>query len=242
MELQNKIQEFKSMLKISNAYGYAGMVLSIDGSTAAPAASVQHRAETMSFLAGIRHERMTSPATAELLDYLDAHKDELDPLTAREVYLMKKSRDKMAKVPADEYIAYAALMSRADVSWKKAKAENDFSIFQPDLEQIIAYQIKLAGYYDPDKAPYDALLNEYEKDLTTETLDAFFAQLRETIVPLVHKIAEKPQLDDSFLHGNFPEHLQAAVSQDVMDIMGIDKERCVLSTTAPAASARMTSA
>ncbi len=231
MELQNKIQEFKAMLKIDNAYSYARTVLSIDGSTAAPVASVQHRAETMAFLAGISHERLTSPETGALLAWLDEHKTELDPQTAREVYLMKKGRDQMAKIPADEYVAYVGLLSRADVSWKKAKAADDFSIFQPDLEQIVAANIKLAGYYDSSKAPYDALLNEYEKDLNTKTLDTFFAQLRETIVPLVHKIAAKPQLDDSFLHGSFPVHLQEAVSLEIMELMGIDKERCTLTTT-----------
>ena len=60
MQLQNAIKEFKTMLQVNNAYGYASMVLSIDGSTAAPVASVQHRAETMSFFAGLRHERLTA--------------------------------------------------------------------------------------------------------------------------------------------------------------------------------------
>ncbi len=231
MQLQNAIKEFKTTLQVNNAYGYASMVLSIDGSTAAPVASVQHRAETMSFFAGLRHERLTAPETGELLAFLDEHKKELDELTAREVHLVKKNRDQMSKIPAQEYVAYVSLLSRADVSWKQAKAENEFSIFQSDLEQIISTNIKLAGYYDSSKKPYDALLNEYEKDLTTQTLDAFFAQLRQTIVPLVHQISEKPQLDDSFLHGCFPVHLQAALSQDAMDLIGIDKNRCTLTTT-----------
>lgn len=37
-------------------------------------------------------------------------------------------------------------------------------------------------------------------------LDSFFATLREGLVPLIHKIGEKPQIDDSFLHQEYPAH------------------------------------
>ena len=231
MDLNTAVSQLKSLQRTLQAYMHAMGVLQYDGATVAPAASVEGRAETMSYFAGLEHQLLTGEATAALLAELEAQKADLDPQTARELHLLKERQDKLSRIPADEYAAYSALLARADVSWKQAKASDDFSLFRPDLEEIVAANIRLAGYYDSEKAPYDALLNEYEKGVDMATLDVFFARLREVIVPLVHAIAGRPQLDDSFLHGNFPADRQAQLSQDVMDLIGLDKSRCILGTT-----------
>ena len=231
MELEQAVSRLKALQKTLSAYGYITGVMQYDAMTVAPEASVEPRAETLGFFAGEQHRLLTGAETGELVEYLHEHKDEMDAQTAREVYLLKKQRDQLARIPADEYTAYVALLARADVSWHQAKAASDFSLFQSDLEQIVAANIRLAGYYDAGKAPYDALLNEFEKGATMEMLDAFFAKLRETIVPLVHQIGQKAQPDDRFLHGDFSVEEQAKLSHDLMDLIGLDKKRCILGTT-----------
>ena len=42
------------------------------------------------------------------------------------------------------------------------------------LQELVEYNRKFAGYYDAEKAPYDALLNEYERGVDTQQLDVFF--------------------------------------------------------------------
>ena len=231
MELEQAVSRLKALQKTLSAYGYITGVMQYDAMTVAPEASVEPRAETLGFFAGEQHRLLTGAETGELVEYLHEHKDEMDAQTAREVYLLKKQRDQLARIPADEYTAYVALLARADASWHQAKAASDFSLFQSDLEQIVAANIRLAGYYDAGKAPYDALLNEFEKGATMEMLDAFFAKLRETIVPLVHQIGQKAQPDDRFLHGDFSVEKQAKLSHDLMDLIGLDKKRCILGTT-----------
>ena len=214
-----------------NAYHHAINVLGVDAATAAPEASAPLRGKTMGVLSGILYGLTADPKNIALAKYLLEHRDELDAESIRRAELFKKSCEQLSRIPQEEYVDYQVLINDADGIWRKAKSENDFASFAPVLEKIFAYNRKFAGYYNPDMTPYNALLNEYEEGLTTDTLDAFFAQLREAIVPLVHAIAKKQQPDDAFINRYYPVSVQREFSQYLMDSIGIDKTRCTLSET-----------
>lgn len=208
------------------AYNHALGVLFHDGSTVAPKESWAGRGQTMGVMSQIIYDLETKPENGELLTYLEAHAEELTPMERRQVEVMRKSYDQMHKVPAQEYVEYSVLVNEAENVWEKAKNENDFAAFAPYLEKIVSFNQKLAGYYHPEMAPYDALLNEYEEGLNTATLDTFFAQLRSVIVPLLEKVMAAPQIDDSFLTGDFPVEIQKKLSDYLMEVLGLDRDRC----------------
>ena len=229
--VEQAVAALKQHQAVMAAYSHAMGVLYHDGSTAAPKDSWQGRGKTMEVLSGITYELETKPENGELLSYLDAHKDALDEVTAREVEVMRKSYDQMHRIPAEEYVAYSVLLNDAGNVWEKAKNENDYAAFAPYLEKIVAANIKFAGYYNADMAPYDALLNEYEEGLNTATLDAFFAQLRETIVPLIAKVQAVPQIEDGFIHKHYPVEVQRKFSDYLMEVMGMDRSHCGIAET-----------
>ena len=123
------------------------------------------------------------------------------------------------------------LLNDAGAVWEKAKNENDFPSFAPYLAKIVDFNRKFAGYFNPGMAPYDALLNEYEEGMNTVILDAFFAQLRSAIVPLIGKISEKPPIDDSFLVRSYPVEQQRKFSDYLMKVMGLDRNYCGIAET-----------
>ena len=210
------------------AYNHALSLMSLDASTAAPSESWEGRGRTMGVMSQITYELETDPAIGEWLSVLEANSSELTPQNRREAEVIRKGYDMTRKIPADEYVAYSVLLNDAQNAWEKAKKQNDFAAFAPYLEKIVDYNRKFAGYYDPDKKPYDALLNEYEEGMTMETLDAFFAQLREAIVPLVAKIQSVRQIDDSFLNQKYPIALQRQFSDYLMEVLGLDRRHCGL--------------
>ena len=210
------------------AYNHALGVMFHDGSTAAPKGSWEGRGQTMGIMSQITYDLDTDPKKGEMLTYLEAHTDELTEQQKREVEVLRKGFDQMKKIPAEEYVAYSVLMNDAQSAWEKAKNENDFDAFAPYLEKIVEFNRKFAGYYDADKAPYDALLNEYEEGMNMETLDEFFAQLRSAIVPLLEKVQAAPQIDDSFLHQNFPLEGQKKYAEYLMEVLGLDRRHCGL--------------
>ena len=224
--LEQAVQELKKSQQVLAAYGHAMGVLYHDASTAAPKDTWDGRGKTMGILSEIIYNLETAPEKGELLSYLEANLDQLDEQTCREVEVMRKSYDQTQRIPADEYIEYSVIMNDAQGAWEKAKNNNDFDAFAPFLEKIVAFNRKFAGYYDASKAPYDALLNEYEEGMTMQTLDAFFAQLRAAIVPLLEKVQAAPQIDDSFLHQNFPLEGQRKFSDYLMEVLGLDRSHC----------------
>ena len=229
--VQQAVAALKKHQGVMSAYNHALGVLYLDATTAAPSDTWEGRGKTMEIMSEITYKLETDPENGELLAYLESHMGELDEKTRREVEVLRKGFDQTKKIPADEYVAYSVLMNDAQAVWAKAKNEDDFASFAPYLEKIMAYNRKFAGYYNPDMKPYDALLNEYEEGLNMDTLDAFFAQLRSVIVPLIARIKAVPQIDDSFLYKHYPVEIQRKFSDYLMEVMGMDRTHCGIAET-----------
>ena len=224
--VQQAVAALKKHQATMAAYNHALGVLYLDAATAAPRDTWEGRGKTMEIMSEITYKLSTDPENDKLLTYLEEHLSELDEQTRREVEVLRKGFEQTRKVPAEEYIAYSVLINDAEAVWAKAKNENDFASFAPYLEKIMDYNRKFAGYYNPELKPYDALLNEYEEGLNMETLDAFFAKLRSAIVPLIAKIREVPQIDDSFLFKHYPVEIQRKFSDYLMEVLGMDRSHC----------------
>lgn len=231
MELTTALEKYNKLQAKLSAYYHAMALIHYDGATTAPSATAANRGQTLSVLSEETYLLSTGKETLELLEYLDAHKDELDHVQARSVYLSLKEIRELQKIPLEEYVAYEELMVQSDDVWHKAKETDDFALFLPYLEKIFEYQKRFARYCAPDVHPYDYCLNKYEDGLTMEKCDEFFAALKSRLVPLIKNISQKKQIDDSFLYGDFSEADQEKFSLSLMDVIGIDKGHCGLGTT-----------
>ena len=231
MTLDEAIKSLMALQAKLTAYGHAMGLLFYDGATTAPKGTAANRGQTMSILSEEHYKLTTGGETVALLEFLDAHKSELNEKQQRMVFLLIKDIRNMQKIPMDEYVAYQQLLVEADDVWHRAKETSDFALFEPVLEKIFETNIRFAHYCASEKDPYDYWLSEYEDGLTMAQCDEFFATLREHIVPLLKKIKEKPQVDDAMLRGHFPEEKQAQLSDYLMRTMGLDLDHVGLSTT-----------
>ena len=231
MDLTIALEKLDELQKKMYAYGAANSALYLDSVTVAPKDTSEGRGVAMGILAGEEHKLFASPETGELLDCLESNRDKLDARQARQTELLRRSYTQLSRIPAEEYMEYAMLTNEASDVWHRAKEQNDFELFRPVLEKLVAFNRKFAGYYDSTKAPYDALLNEYERGMTMEKLDAFFAALREKIVPVIRAVGEKPQIDDGFLHKHYPVEIQRKFSDYLMEVMGLDRAHCGIGET-----------
>lgn len=231
MTLENAIAELYALQKKLAAYDHAEALIYYDGVTAAPRETAENRGAALSVLSEVVYKLTTGEETVSLLEFLDEHKQELDEKQQRMVYLMLKDIREMQKIPMDEYIAYGELLVKADDVWHRAKEASDFEMFRPYLEQIFETQKRFAKYIAPEMDPYDNRLSEYEEGLNKKTLDEFFSKVRSGIVPLLKKISEVPQVDDSIRFGSFPADRQEKFSYELMKIIGLDLGHVGLSTT-----------
>ena len=225
-ELKQKTEQLAELQKKMFAFHYATSSIYLDGVTVAPRDTEEGRSEAMGMLSEYEYELTTSKETIELLEYLKAHGDELSEHQNREVELLLRGYEFNKNIPVDEFVAYQKLVSKASYVWHCAKENNDYESFKPYLKELFDYRIRFAKYYKPNENPYDVQLDIYERGLTMEKCDEFFKTLRAHIVPLIHKIGEKPQIDDSPLFADFPVEKQKLVTEYVMNYMGIDPNHC----------------
>lgn len=231
MELNEALAKLAELQKKRYAYQAASSSLYLDGTTVAPRDTAEGRGVALGVLAGEEHKLFSARSTGELLDFLWGRKDELDQLRRRQVEELRRSYAQLTRIPAEEYMEYAMLTNEADDVWHRAKEKSDFELFRPVLEKLVAFNIKFAGYYDLAKAPYDALLNEYERGVDMAYLDGFFATLRARIVPLLRAVMEKEQPDDSFLRRHYPAEAQRRFSDYLMEVLGLDRAHCAIGET-----------
>ncbi len=232
MTVNEALDLFRQKIADMHALGHAMGVLFYDGATVAPPASAEGRGKTLEYLSGLSYEIETDEALKSAVELLAAHQEELSPLDRRQIEVFRRSSAYTASIPQEEYVAYVALLNKADAVWHKAKQASDYASFAPCVQDIFDTCRRFAGYYMPDKKPYDVQLDLFERGLTMERTDAFFEALKEKIVPLLKKVQARPQVDDSFLQGkDFPIAAQRELSDYLMRVITIDPERCSIGET-----------
>ena len=231
MTINEAKQALTALQRKMAAYDHAQSLIYYDGCTTAPKGTAANRGVALSVLSEESYKFCTGKDTVELLEFLDAHKDELDEKERRIVYLLLKDIRNMAKIPMDEYVAYEELLVEADDVWHTAKETSDFALFEPYLQKIFDTERRFAGYIEPEKDPYDHLLNEYEEGLTKEACDKFFATLKERLVPLIHKVGEMTPVDTSCIKGYFLQADQEKLAHWLMRTMAMDLDHIGLSST-----------
>lgn len=231
MELAQAITKLDALQRKMFAYNHAMGVLYYDGATAAPAGSAANRGETMAVLSEAEYLMATGPEMIDLLDFLYAHNDELTQKQRRIVEMLRKDLAELRCIPQEEYAAASKLMAESTAAWHEAKPKSDFSIFAPYLEKVIETKKRFAHYVKPDMDPYEYYLDTYEPGLTRRKCDEFFAALRTRVVPLLKRVQAARQIDASFLTGDFPLEAQRKLSDELMEIMRIDRSFCSIGET-----------
>ena len=101
--------------------------------------------------------------------------------TAREI-------DKIRSSVYEEHLE-AKMYTTVTLEEEKDRLEELISFIENrDIFYKGTQNFSFAKYYKPDEEAYNTQLNMYERGLTMEKCDEFFATLREHIVPLIKKI------------------------------------------------------
>jgi carboxypeptidase Taq len=189
-----------------------------------PPKGVAHRAEMLSYLAQETHRKATDPRVGELL--AAAEQGQGTAGQAANLREWRRAYDQATKLPADLVRRRAELTAKSNAVWQEARAKNDFPLFAPYLGELVALSRETADCLGWQAERYDALLDQYEPDLTTIRCEAFFDDLRKTVVPLLEKIvASSVQADRDLLRGAaFPEAGQRDLGIAVTRALGFDYE------------------
>ena len=231
MDTKSAWKSYREVIAKLNALTFADNIVYYDAMTAAPEKAAEGRGRALEYLSGEEYRLRTSRKMKNALATLAAHSAELDDVRRRELSFYTRTSDYISSIPEDEYVSYTVMLNEAESVWRRAKRENDYAAFEPYLKSIFAANRRFASYYRPQEKPYDVCLGMYEPGLTMEKADAFFAVLREKLVPVIHAVAKRPQIDDSFFYQTYPVPLQREFSDELMRMMAIDRTRCAIGET-----------
>jgi carboxypeptidase Taq len=214
-QLKERLAEVMDLYKVVR-------LLSWDQQTMMPPAGTHHRADQMATVQQLAHERFIDPDVGRLLDELQPLEESLDPDSddAALIRVARRDYEKAVNVPASLRAEMARAAAEARPVWVKAKAESDFSSFLPSLERIVELKLEYVDCVADGAAErYDVLLDDYESQTTTAEVRTLFEELKPPLVELIAELRER-DVDDSFLHGDFPPDRQRALALEVTDLFG----------------------
>lgn len=219
--MEPSYQGYKDHLQKIAHLNSAMALLSWDQEIYMPKKGASVRAEQFSTLSAMIHELATDTNFENLVEHLLA-KSSFGFKEKRNLEESLLSIKESKKLPADFIKRAAIARSKAFQSWEEARSKERFQVFVPDLKEIVALEREKAELLGYESHPYDALLNIFERNLKVKDLEKIFSSVKKEIVPLVQKIAESNQVDDSFLHQHFDKDAQWEFSLELLKEMQYD--------------------
>ena len=216
------MSNYKDLLDFQRETEALGQIigrLGWDQETMMPEGAVEQRAEEMAALDGVLHSRRTDPRIGEWLAGALAE----GPEEERQLELIRRRYERTARVPADLSAALARTTSLAHRAWAKARKEDNFSVYQQKLEEVLSLSREKAEALADGGNPYDALLDDYEPGAREADLEAMFGALRPRLVALREKILGSDR-QVPVLQGTFSEEGQLKLSSELARAFGYDLE------------------
>ena len=200
----------------------AASVLGWDQETYMPLQGAEARADQLSVLAGLLHEKIENHYLGDLINKcIDS--PELSDTRKAMIKEFKHDRDIEVKIPADLVKKLSMTTSRAFQAWAQSREKSDFSIFEPLLKEVVNLTNEKAEALktDDNQSSYDVLLDLFEPGLKEPELTPVVDKtvlINNTALKAINSSPVKI-LDDN-LKGSYPREKQMELSRYVMQVMG----------------------
>lgn len=192
-----------------------------DQETMMPPAAAEQRGEEHAALSSVLHARRTDPRIGDWLAATDGA--EMTPPQAAMLRHIRRDYDKTMKVPAKLAAELARVTSISQGKWAAARAADDFAAFLPWLEKVVTLRQEEGQALAQGGDAYDALIDNYEPDMTAATLAEMFGEMRPRLTALREKVLDRPV--PKGLSGTFDETAQMAFTEKLAITFGYDLMR-----------------
>lgn len=202
-------------------------VLAWDQEVFMPPKGIEMRAKTISNLVIILHEKFVSKDFESLLLKVKKLADnkklnDNENCIIREIW---REFEREKKMPSDFVKELAIVSTMAKNVWAEARKKADFKIFLPYLKKLVELKRKEAKLVGFKNNPYDALLETYEPNITTEEISVVFDDLKKFLIPFLKKIKKsKIKINPNILKGSYPTEKQINFNKFIAKKIGFDFE------------------
>ena len=196
-----------------------------DQNTIMPREGATWRADQLTYLAKILHERTSSNVLSDLINSAEIELKGIDGIDENQfnsrmknIDLLKKELDRQSRIDPLLVEHLARAKSRGYESWQQAKENSDYKIFLPFFKELIKLRIEEANQISNKLTPWETLAQPYEPDISKEWLFKIFNPIKESI-PLLLKNTKQVKKDNWDLDHNSQKYL----SEKLLDVFGRDK-------------------
>jgi len=211
-------------------------VLEWDTATMLPQGSAPVRGEQTATLSVLRHELLTHGDVGALLDAAGDGNGDHDAWTAANLREMRGAYARATAVPPDLVEAEARAVSACEMTWRTARAQDDFELLRPFLEEVLRLTRERGQAVGAALGldPYDALLDEFEPGGRARRIDALFDDLAGFLPDFVAAALERQAARPAPVapKGPFPLDRQRALGVRLMEVIGFDFTRGRLDVSA----------
>ncbi|WMT89994.1 carboxypeptidase M32 [Pelagibacterium sp. H642] len=169
---------------------HAIAILSADEATNMPVGGGEKRAESVSFLHGLRHETATAPEIGDWIAKAESEDlSEEQQLALRE---FKRVYTNATCLPADFVRRKSQAEMRSEQLWRDLRAKNDWANFAPALEGVVALAREEA-HMRADAlglAPYDALMEQFDPGNRVADVALVLEKLKSFLIDFVPEALE----------------------------------------------------
>eukprot|EP00815_Leptocylindrus_aporus_P000802 CAMPEP_0116055062 /NCGR_PEP_ID=MMETSP0322-20121206/3177_1 /TAXON_ID=163516 /ORGANISM="Leptocylindrus danicus var. apora, Strain B651" /LENGTH=526 /DNA_ID=CAMNT_0003538581 /DNA_START=159 /DNA_END=1739 /DNA_ORIENTATION=- len=226
LQLTTKLKLVSQLRRVSSVLDYDRTVFMPQADECAA-----DRGAQMAALAQVIHEKATDKEIGTLIERalkdLEASSADEFQEERRVLELSKKSFEKNDRISAELEARKAKLSSESYGMWTKARAESDYSMFEPYLKNCFDVAMEVAdAQRDDDSVPlYTQMLDDYETGMSAERIDEIFDEIKNELVPLISLVlgdtATAPSTDP--LKGEFPVEKQQVMNEQIVKSIGYDK-------------------
>lgn len=222
-------EEFLDHIRRYHYVSDAGGVLSWDQQVMMPEGGTPARSKQSSALSTLQHELLTDDQISNWLEQLDGSVTDEKQAVVREV---ERQHVRAKEVPEELVEKLSEASSNALPVWEEAKSKDDFSLFEETLAEIVELRREYAAAIDPDRDPYEVLVEDYEPYLDIERIEEILGDLRSELPALVEAVGESDVELDSPFDGSYDESEQEPLVREALDELGYDWDRGRLDTAA----------
>jgi carboxypeptidase Taq len=185
-DLRERLAEISDLVKTAALLGWDQHVMM-------PQKGASIRAEQMATVGRIAHTKFIAPEIGSLLDDLRGwgEQQDYDSFEASLIRVATRDWEKSRQVPPELRAEMSRSAALANQVWIDARQANDFKTFLPVLRKNLDLRKRYIDCFEVKDEPYDIVLDDYERDMTTKEVRRIFNYLKEHQAPLVKEVAAR---------------------------------------------------
>ena len=189
------------------------------------------RADAMAALAKLVHDHVADDRIGDMIEA--ARASALDSWEVANLEDIHRRWVRARAVDSNLVSAHSKAVSSCQNSWLEARERNDWNAVSGELQTVLDLSRQRACAIGAalECEPYDALLEEWEPDLTRAVIDPIFAEIKRAVPPLI-ETATVRQPAPLAISGPFPVERQKALTVEMMRVLGFDFNRGRIDTSA----------